>query len=143
LLLFFTGWTRPAREVLMRQRANTESNREALRHLCAIAERMREVLIDGRELSAFGKLLHESWQVKKSCEQTISNGHIDRWYQAGREGGALGGKLLGAGHGGFLLFYCEPHRQQRLRAALAELTEVPFAFEPQGAKLIYIGEDHW
>jgi D-glycero-alpha-D-manno-heptose-7-phosphate kinase len=127
----------------MRQQANTNGNRDALRHLCAIAGDMREVLIDGRDLNAFGRMLHESWQVKKSLEKTISNSHIDHWYEAGLEGGALGGKLLGAGNGGFLLFFCEPHKQTRLRTALSGLTEIPFALEPQGAKLIYVGEDHW
>jgi D-glycero-alpha-D-manno-heptose-7-phosphate kinase len=94
-------------------------------------------------LNAFGRLLHEAWRVKKSLEQRITNPDIDRWYEAALEAGALGGKLLGAGGGGFLLFFCEPHMQDRLRAALPELTEVPFNLEPQGAKLIYVGEDQW
>jgi D-glycero-alpha-D-manno-heptose-7-phosphate kinase len=143
LMLFFTGWTRHARDVLTRQKANTEVNLDALRHLCNIAGRMRDVLTEGRDLNAFGRLLQEGWRVKKSLEQAITNPQIDKWYEAGLEAGALGGKLLGAGGGGFLLFFCEPHKQDRLRAALAGLTEVPFALEPQGAKLIYVGEDHW
>jgi D-glycero-alpha-D-manno-heptose-7-phosphate kinase len=143
LMLFFTGWTRKARDVLTRQKANTEVNLNALRHLCDVADRMRRVLTEGRDLNVFGHLLHECWQVKKSLEKTITSAPIDNWYGAGLEAGALGGKLLGAGGGGFLLFFCEPHKQERLRAALSELTEVPFALEPQGAKLIYVGEDHW
>jgi D-glycero-alpha-D-manno-heptose-7-phosphate kinase len=143
LMLFFTGWTRQARNVLTRQKANTEVNMDALRHLCDIARRMREVLTAGRDLNVFGHLLQEAWRAKKSLEQTITNPHIDQWYEAGLEAGALGGKLLGAGGGGFLLFFCEPHKQDRLRAALPGLTEVPFGFEPQGAKLIYVGEEHW
>ena len=73
----------------------------------------------------------------------ISNPSIDAIYERARSAGALGGKLLGAGAGGFMLFYCEPHRQQRLREELAGLTEVPFALDPQGTKIVHIGGDRW
>ena len=143
LMLFFTGETREARQVLARQSVNTNSNLPALRTLCAIAEEMREVLTLGRDLNVFGRLLHDAWQVKKTLEKTISNRRIDEYYQRALDAGALGGKLLGAGSGGFLLFFCEPHHQQRLRHALGDLTEIPFSFDPQGMKVIYVGEDHW
>ena len=143
LLLFFTGWTRQAKEVLAKQNKKTEQNREALRNLCSLASQMRDVLTVGRDLNVFGHLLHNAWEVKKSLEESISNPHLDTWYQTGIDAGALGGKLLGAGGGGFLLFFCEPHKQDRVRAALHDLVEIPFSFEPQGAKLIYVGEDHW
>jgi D-glycero-alpha-D-manno-heptose-7-phosphate kinase len=142
-LLFFTGETRMAREVLARQISNTDVNMDALRHLCDIALRMRDVLTGGRDLNVFGHLLHESWRVKKSLEKTIANPDLDARYEAALEAGALGGKLLGAGGGGFFLFFCEPHKQDRLRAAMGGLTEVRFSLEPQGSKLIYVGEDHW
>jgi len=143
LMLFFTGETREARQVLARQSVNTNSNLPALRTLCAIAEEMREVLTLGRDLNVFGRLLHDAWQVKKTLEKTISNGRLDEYYQRALDAGALGGKLLGAGSGGFLLFFCEPHHQERLRRALGDLAEIPFSFEPQGMKVIYVGEDHW
>jgi D-glycero-alpha-D-manno-heptose-7-phosphate kinase len=143
LMLFFTGETRAARQVLTRQSANTEANRPSLRRLCAIACEMRDVLTFGRDLNVFGHLLHEAWQVKKSLEKTISNPCIDKYYERALDAGALGGKLLGAGSGGFLLFYCEPHHQEHLRRAISDLTEVVIGFDPQGVKVIYVGEDQW
>jgi D-glycero-alpha-D-manno-heptose-7-phosphate kinase len=142
LIMFFTGMTRPASEVLTRQQANTDQRREHLRSLCAIARELRDVLTLGRDLNAFGGLLHDAWVEKKKIEESISNPDIDEYYERGLKAGALGGKLLGAGGGGFLLFFCEPHRQEALRKELAELEEVPFRFDPQGSKIVYIGNDY-
>jgi D-glycero-alpha-D-manno-heptose-7-phosphate kinase len=143
LILFFAGGARSARSVLARQSANTGANLEALRRLCTLACQMREVLTTGRDLNSFGYLLNEAWQVKKSLEETISNPQIDEIYESAMRAGALGGKLLGAGSGGFILFYSEPHHQERLRRALHGLMEVPFGFDSQGSKVIYVGEDQW
>ena len=143
LMLFFVGGARSARSVLAKQSANTGANLEALRRLCTIACQMREVLTTGRDLNSFGYLLNEVWQVKKSLEKSISNPQIDEIYENAMTAGALGGKLLGAGSGGFVLFYCEPHHQERLRRALHSLMEVPFGFDSQGSKVIYVGEDQW
>jgi len=143
LLLFFTGQTRDARSVLSRQNARAASNRLGLRRLCGIAREMRDVLTEGRDLNEFGRLLHEAWIVKKGLETGITNSGIDELYGRGIRAGAVGGKLLGAGGGGFLLFFCEPHKQEALRRAMAGTVEIPFAFEPQGSKIIYIGEDQW
>ena len=81
--------------------------------------------------------------MKKTLEKTISNNRVDQYYERALGAGALGGKLLGAGGGGFLLFFCEPHHQERVRRVLGDLTEIPFSFDPQGMKVIYVGEDHW
>jgi D-glycero-alpha-D-manno-heptose-7-phosphate kinase len=143
LLLFYTGATREAKSVLQKQNSRTAANRSNLRDLCRIAGFMREVIVSGKDLNAFGRLLHDAWMLKKSLETSISTPLIDEAYQAATAAGALGGKVLGAGGGGFLLFFCEPHLQNRLRAALAHLKEVPFAFEPQGCKVIYVGDEHW
>jgi D-glycero-alpha-D-manno-heptose-7-phosphate kinase len=143
LMLFYTGGSREAGKVLARQNARADVNRPMLRHLCGIARQMREVLTEGRDLNRFGHLLHEAWETKKTLETTISNPSLDRYYTLARDAGALGGKLLGAGGGGFLLFFCEPHHQEAVREALAGLEVVPFGFEPQGAKVIYVGEDRW
>jgi D-glycero-alpha-D-manno-heptose-7-phosphate kinase len=143
LLLFHVGGERKAGEMLARQQERSEQNRDALRHLCCIARRMRDVLANGRDLNAFGHLLNESWHVKKSLEASISNQRIDEYYARAIEAGALGGKLLGAGGGGFLVFYCEPHLQERLRREIDHLHEVPFGFDPHGTKVIYVGEDHF
>jgi D-glycero-alpha-D-manno-heptose-7-phosphate kinase len=143
LALFHVGGARAARSVLEKQNAGANGNMDALRRLCSLAGQMREVLTAGRDLNCFGYLLHEAWQVKKSLEKTITNPQIDEVYERAIEAGALGGKLLGAGSGGFVLFYCEPHHRHRLREALAGLAEIPFEFDPQGTKVIYVGEDHW
>ena len=113
LLLFFTGQVRSARDVLTKQRANTEERRPILRKLTGIARDLRDILTTGKDLNEFGKLLHDAWEAKKSVEASISNSKIDEYYERGLKSGALGGKLLGAGSGGFLLFFCEPHLQNR------------------------------
>ncbi len=143
LVLFYTGATREAKLVLAKQNQRTSQNRESLRELCRIAREMRDVLTIGKDLNSFGRLLHEAWTLKKGLESSISTPSIDEAYAKGIAAGAIGGKLLGAGGGGFLLFFCEPHLQGRLRAELNSLVEVPFGFEPQGCKIIYIGDEHW
>jgi D-glycero-alpha-D-manno-heptose-7-phosphate kinase len=141
LMMFFTGMTRKASDVLTRQREGTQHKRAALRELCSIAHQMRDILTVGHDLNAFGRLLHEAWETKKTVEATISNPQVNDYYERGLRAGALGGKLLGAGNGGFLLFYCEPHLQSRVRKELLELAEVAFAFDPQGTKVVYVGGD--
>jgi D-glycero-alpha-D-manno-heptose-7-phosphate kinase len=143
LIVFYTGKTRYAREVLTRQVANTHDHVATLRKMCGIAYELRDVLTLGRDLNAFGELLHASWELKKSLDSGISNPVIDEYYQRGLRAGALGGKVLGAGGGGFLLFFCEPHLQNRLRAELTELSELPFRLEPEGSKIIHVGTDRW
>lgn len=143
LLLFYTGLTRSAADVLHRQKENTPDRRPALRQLCRIAFQMRDILTAGKNLNEFGKLLDEAWHVKKSLETLITSTEIDSYYERGLRAGALGGKLLGAGSGGFLLFFCEPHLQDRLRHALSELQVVPFALEQEGSKVIFVGGSRW
>jgi len=108
--------------------------------MCGIAHQLREVLTAGTDLNEFGRLLQQSWEAKCSLEATITNSRIDDYYQRGLKAGALGGKLLGAGNGGFLLFFCEPHRQARLREELQELEEAPFRFAAEGSKIVYVGD---
>jgi D-glycero-alpha-D-manno-heptose-7-phosphate kinase len=143
LLLFFTGKTRRASTVLQKQQSNTDQRRPAIRRLCDIAHEMRDILSVGNDLNQFGRLLHQAWETKKSLEGSISNSEIDHIYQRGLDAGALGGKLLGAGDGGFVLFFCEPQLQTRLRESLAELIEVPFQMEPEGSKIIFVDGDRW
>ncbi len=100
---------------------------------------MAKILRAGRRLTDFGELMHEAWILKRSVTSGISNPEIDRWYETAREAGALGGKILGAGGGGFLLFFVERQNRNRVREHLAELRELPFRLEPQGSKIIYVG----
>ena len=139
LMIFYTGATRDASEVLMKQRANTAQKLPVLRKMCETARQLRDVLTDGRDLNAFGRLLHEGWEAKRSLETSISTSKIDEYYDRGLRAGALGGKLLGAGGGGFLLFFCEPHRQQQVREELSSLRELAFSLDPEGSKIVYIG----
>jgi D-glycero-alpha-D-manno-heptose-7-phosphate kinase len=141
LLVFFTGHTRDAREVLTKQNAATGGKLPVLRRMCEIAREMRQVLTSGVDLNIFGALLHEAWEAKRSLTDGISNERIDNWYARARSAGALGGKLLGAGGGGFLLFFCEPHNQQRVREELSELRELTFSLDPEGSKIVHVGSE--
>ena len=107
--------------------------------MAQIALTMRGAL-SANTLDGFGEMLHEGWMLKKSLASTISNGRIDDWYERARKSGAVGGKLLGAGGGGFLLLYASPDRQPAIVSALAELLPTPFRLEPQGSKVIYVAE---
>jgi D-glycero-alpha-D-manno-heptose-7-phosphate kinase len=139
LLAFFTGDTRDARDVLAKQNAATPAKISVLRRMREIAVEMRTVLTCGRDLNAFGELLHQAWEAKRSLTDSISTPRIDELYQRALKAGALGGKLLGAGGGGFFLLYCEPHAQDRLRAELAGLRELRFALDQQGSKIVHVG----
>jgi D-glycero-alpha-D-manno-heptose-7-phosphate kinase len=143
LMLFFIGGARNARDVLGKQRMNTDEKMPALRRLRDLAFELKDILTLGRDLNAFGHGLHQAWEAKKCLEKSIHNSAIDEYYAKALEAGALGGKLLGAGGGGFLLFFCEPHLQDKVRRALQPLPETRFRMEPQGSKVIYVGSDRW
>ena len=96
-------------------------------------------LIQKYQLDTLGYLLNETWNLKKQLASKITNSIIDEYYETGLRNGALGGKLLGAGGGGFLLFYCPVKNQPRLRQALSNLIELPFSIDTEGTKLIYKG----
>jgi len=139
LMLFYLNITRRAGSILQEQRSNIGDRRNNLDLMKGLAGKMRAALI-GRSLDEFGSLLHEGWLLKKGLANGISNPAIDGWYEKGIAAGALGGKVLGAGGGGFLLFYCPKQKQPRVRRALKELKETSFRFEPQGSKIIYVEE---
>ncbi len=143
LLLLYTGMTRSADDILREQQLNSEQNlttQASLRSLIHLAAEMRQALQQG-VLDCFGELLHQGWSEKRKLASTISNGNIDAWYERAREHGAIGGKLLGAGGGGFLLLYAPVERHAEIIAALPELRPVPFRFEPQGSKIIFVEEN--
>jgi D-glycero-alpha-D-manno-heptose-7-phosphate kinase len=141
LLMFYTGVTRKAGEILQVQKASTEDKMEVLAEMKDLCGEIMEVLKDARTLSGFGDVLHQGWLLKRSLVDKISNDSINEYYEKARNAGAIGGKLLGAGGGGFLLFYVEPQNQDRVRGALRDLRELPFLFEPQGSKVLYISND--
>lgn len=142
LLMFYTGITRSADTILHEQSRNTASSsdrRAVLGELVAMAGDVRNALCND-DLDSFGTLLHEGWLLKQKMASGISNPQIDSWYEAARRHGALGGKILGAGGGGFLLVYAHPDCHKAIRAALPEMEEMTYRFEPQGSKIIYIEE---
>ena len=136
LLLFYTGTTRRADTILKEQKNNIQDRKEILNEMKRIAYDAREKLLAGN-VDAIGELLHESWQLKKQLATNISNNSIDEIYQKAISAGAIGGKVTGAGGGGFLLFYCRPECQENLRAALKDLHELPFRLESNGSKVIF------
>jgi D-glycero-alpha-D-manno-heptose-7-phosphate kinase len=136
LILFFTGVTRRAETILGEQKRNIAERRETLRAMKQMAHEARAELQRGN-LDVIGRLLHEGWELKKQLAGGISNGALDEMYQAARHAGALGGKIAGAGGGGFLLLYCPPERREAVRAALRRLQELPFQLEMDGTKTIF------
>jgi len=136
LLLFYTNSTRSAGSVLAEQQNNIPARLAFLNEMRAIAERGRACLYQG-ELDEFGRLLHESWELKKGLASGVSNEALDALYTTARQAGALGGKIAGAGGGGFLLLYCPLDKQDAVREALRHLRELPFAFERDGSKVIF------
>ena len=142
LLMLYTGITRSADSILEEQKTNTEQDpdrRTTLREMTRLAGTVREALCDN-DLEAFGQILHEAWLLKRKMASGISSGRIDGWYACARQHGAVGGKILGAGGGGFLLLYAPPESHAGIIAALPELEVMPFRFEPQGSKIIYVEE---
>ena len=135
LLLFYTGQTRQASSVLTEQVANIGDRMAALRGLKALAIAARRCLEQG-QLDALGTMMDEGWSLKRQLASNISNRGIDEIYGAARDAGALGGKITGAGGGGFLLLYCLPRYQDAVRHALRGLRELPFRLERDGSKVI-------
>ena len=139
LLLFFTGFTRSAGNILEDQKTRTQqSDAKMLQNLHYVKElgfRTREAVEAGRT-AEFGEIMHEHWLNKRKRTEGMSNAQIDEWYELGRAHGAIGGKLVGAGGGGFLIFYAENRKNLRQAMAHAGLEEVRFRFEFEGTKVI-------
>lgn len=141
VLLFYTGILRSSRDILEQQRQDTTDGdsavMESLHRTKELGYRIKEALEEG-DVSRFGRLLAEHWENKKRRSGKISDSRIDRWYDIARENGALGGKIMGAGGGGFLMFHCPNGRKAYLRSALASagLREMPYDFDWEGAKVL-------
>ena len=137
LALYFTGFSRTASEIATEQVRITPHKHRELETMLQLVDEAEAIIADSnRSIDDFGRLLHESWQIKRSLTGKISNANIDEIYQAGLSAGALGGKLLGAGGGGFMLFYVPPERRQELRIRLKKLLCVPFGFSAQGSRVV-------
>lgn len=144
LMLFFTGFSRFSSDIQQSvdQMLSTDAKLVQLLRTKEIVDEAERLLSDeGESLAGFGKLLHEAWRLKRTLTASVSTPSIDNFYEKAMKAGALGGKLLGAGGGGFLLFYVEEEFQATVRQSLSELLYVPFEFEEAGSQIIYYSSD--
>ncbi len=137
LLLFFTGFSRYSSEVVAEQLQNIPKKGKELTEMAALVGQGLRILTESRDLSDFGRLLHESWMLKRSLSARVSTPAIDAMYETARKAGAIGGKITGAGGGGFLLLYVEPDRREAVRQALCSLLHVPFNLDHAGSQLVF------
>lgn len=147
LMMFFTGFTRFSSDV---QKANAaspetkEAKEKRLLEMLDLVDDAEDVLTNKeRDLDEFGRLLDHTWKLKKQTGSAVSTSNIDALYQRGIEAGALGGKLLGAGGGGFLVFYVQPEKREALKAAMHDLLYVPFHFEDGGSRVLYYSPEDY
>ncbi len=143
IMIFYTGLTRFAHEILKEQmeRTTNNSNTDALIKMRGLVGEGMKILTDNnRNIAEFGELLNEGWKIKKSLSSSISNPTIENAYNNAVKAGAIGGKLLGAGGGGFLLFVVPPEKQNPVRKALAPMKELTFDFAPLGSQVIFYHE---
>ncbi len=139
LLMFFTGNTRSASSILSHQKkAVRHADKQIiLSEMVDLVDQLETCLVK-EDLDQFGVILNQNWELKKQLTSSISNDEINAMYETALNNGAIGGKLLGAGGGGFLLFYCPKSQQSKLRSALSNLQELTFNFEFEGAKVVHI-----
>ncbi len=137
ILFFFTGFSRNASEIAAEQIKNTPQKTSELRDMMLLAEKAKQILSSNRNLDEFGMLLDQSWQIKKSLSSKITTPFIDNAYTAAKSAGAFGGKLLGAGGGGFMIFYAPPNKHAAIKQILKHMLYVPFKFENAGSQIIY------
>ena len=140
LLVFYTGMSRSASTVLKRQEeavAGSAAKQQLLQQMTQLARDLRAEL-QKSNLEAFGQIIHEGWERKRSLTGEISSPEIDRWYSRARGAGAVGGKLLGAGSGGFMMFYAPRERHEAIEEALGELRRIPVRFEMTGSRIIFV-----
>ena len=137
IMMFWTGHQRDSSSVLAEQKSNTSKKMESLLKMREHACQLQALTCNGRfDVTKFGRILDEGWQLKRQLATTITNNQIDAWYHAAIAAGAEGGKLCGAGGGGFLLFLAKPERRQAVRQALSGLTEVSVAYEAHGSYVL-------
>jgi D-glycero-alpha-D-manno-heptose-7-phosphate kinase len=140
ILVFYTGITRRASTILKHKQeaiAAERSTQRVLQKMVELAHQLKAELQDNN-VQAFGEIIHENWLLKKSITNQISSRQIDDWYDKARRHGAIGGKLLGAGTGGFLMFYSPREHHEAITRALAGLRRIAINFEPQGSKIIFV-----
>lgn len=144
MLLFFTGFSRTASNIAKEQIKKTPDRKKELTRMTEMVDEAIEILNDNdSDLTDFGRLLHKSWMIKRKLTNRITTENIDAIYKVAMNAGALGGKLLGAGGGGFMLFFVEPEKQLKVMEKLKSLLYVPFRFENLGSQIIYFTAEEW
>ena len=142
LMMFFTGFSRFSSEIQVEHEKAIGSKQAQLMEIMSQVDTAQKILIDG-DMDDFGILLDHAWELKRGINSSVSTDTIDHYYNLAKKAGALGGKLLGAGGGGFLLLYAPLQTQQSVREALSELKEIPFRFENGGAKILYYAAEQY
>lgn len=138
LMMFFTGFIRFSSDVQKANASNKADKVNQLKEMLALVDEAEKVLVDKQsDLDEFGRLLDHTWRIKRKTGNTVSTNSIDELYDKGLKAGALGGKLLGAGGGGFLVFYVEPDKQEKVKKAMEDLLYIPFEFEDGGTRVIH------
>jgi len=143
LMLFFTGFSRFSSDIAKSQIKATKDKTTELLEMKALVDDVQKLLVSDGDLNEFGRLLDYTWKLKRGITSDISNNDIDALYKKAIDAGAIGGKLLGAGGGGFLLFYVEPEYQENVRSTLEDLIYVPFEFENEGTRIMYFSSIHF
>jgi D-glycero-alpha-D-manno-heptose-7-phosphate kinase len=137
VMLFYTGIIRTASDIAKSYVDDIHSKRRQMLFMKSLVDESISILNSGRDLREFGRLLHEAWQAKRSLSAQVSNPQVDDLYSEAQAAGAIGGKLTGAGGGGFLLLFAPPERQESVKNRLHNLIRVPFRFEPNGSQIIF------
>lgn len=141
LMLFYTGIKRTASNIADSFVSSIEDRKRQLRLMKELVDESISILNSGQDITGFGELLHEAWQAKRSLSPSVSNTLVDDIYEQAQSAGAIGGKLTGAGGGGFLLLFVPPSKQKRVRELLSNLIYVPFKFEFSGSQIIFFDEE--
>lgn len=144
LMMFFTGFTRFSSEIQKANKLDDESKTKQLKQMLTLVDEAESILTDqSKDLDNFGRLLDVTWKLKRQTGKSVSTSNIDNLYDKGISAGALGGKLLGAGGGGFLVFYVTPEKQAAVKEAMEDLLYIPFKFEDSGTQVIYYGPEDY
>jgi len=138
LMLFYTGIIRTAADIAESYVNGIEERKEQLSRLNGLLEGSIEILNADKDIAGFGRLLHEAWNIKRSLSARVSNPKVDEIYSEARSAGAVGGKLTGAGGGGFMLLFVPPEKQREVRRKLNNLIYVPFKFEFSGSQIVFL-----
>jgi D-glycero-alpha-D-manno-heptose-7-phosphate kinase len=141
-MLFFTGFSRIASDIAQEQINNISNTASQMRAMRAMVDRAADILADrSSPTTELGELLHEAWLIKRRLSDRVSNPQIDEIYEAGRDAGAIGGKLLGAGGGGFMIFIVDPEKREQVRERLKKLIHVTIGFDNDGSKIVLYQPD--